>query len=274
VTVPRRSFKDAVVFITGAGGGLGRALALRFAEDGARIAALDRDTGGLDDLRAELQSRGRECLALTCDVTDAEACARAVEGTVRHFGRLDVVVVNAGISHRSGLADTSLEVIRRVMEINFFGAVNCTKAALPHLLTSRGLVVAISSVAGYTPLIARTGYAASKHAMHGFFESLRTEVEPAGVGVMLACPSFVATGIARNAIGGDGLPVRHAQVTVGSPLEPADAAERIAAAAAEGRHIVFVGRTAWQAWWLSRLAPGLYARIMARRLRGELESSR
>ena len=126
-------------------------------------------------------------------------------------------------------------------------------------------MIAISSVAGFTPLIARTGYAASKHAMHGFFDSLRAEVAPRGVGVTLVCPSFVATHIGRNAIGGDGLPVRHAQVTVGRPLHGG-------ARRRPGRHggrtwasLVLLGQTARVAWWLSRLAPRLYARIMARR---------
>ena len=177
--VAKRSFAGAVVMITGAGGGLGRALALRFAAAGARIAALDRDPAGLDATRSELESRGVECLALTCDVTDAVACSGAVAATVARFGSLDVLVANAGISHRSAFAATGLDVIRRVMEVNFFGAVNCTAAALPQLLASRGLVIAVSSVAGFTPLVARTGYSASKHAMHGFFDSLRAEVEAA-----------------------------------------------------------------------------------------------
>jgi len=150
--------------------------------------------------------------------------------------------------------------------------VHCTKAALPHLVAARGLVVAVSSVAGFTPLIARTGYAASKHAMHGFFESLRTELAPQGVDVMMVCPSFVATHIDRNALGGDGLPVRHAQVTIGAPLSPESVAGRIYDGACKGRRQLLIGRTARQAWWLSRLAPALYEKLMARRLRGELES--
>ncbi|HQR24857.1 MAG TPA: SDR family oxidoreductase [Steroidobacteraceae bacterium] len=270
--MPRRSFKGAVVLITGAGGGLGRALALRFASAGARIAAMDKDADGLEGLRGELEASGASCLVLAADVTDAAACAAAVERTLTRFGALDVLVNNAGMSHRSGFARTGLDVIQRVMAVNFFGAVNCTKAALPALLASRGLIIAVSSVAGYTPLIARTGYAASKHALHGFFESLRTEVEPAGVGVLMACPSFIATRIDRNAIGGDGLPVRHRQVTVGTPLTAEAAADRIVAAASRGRRQVFVGRTARLAWWLSRFAPRSYERLMARRLRGELES--
>lgn len=268
----RRSFAGAVVMVTGAGGGLGRALALRFAAAGARIAALDRDPAGLDAARSELEARGVECLALTCDVTDADACARSVAAAVARFGSLDVLVANAGISHRSAFAVTRLDVIRRVMDVNFFGAVNCTAAALPHLLEGRGLVIAVSSVAGFTPLLARTGYAASKHAMHGFFDSLRAELQPRGVGVMLACPSFVATGIGRSAISGDGQPVRHAQVTVGRPLSAERAAGMIVAAAERGRRLVLVGRTSRLAWYLSRVAPGLYAQIMARRMRRELES--
>jgi short-subunit dehydrogenase len=268
----RRSFRGATVLVTGAGGGLGRATAMCFAAAGANIAALDKDTGGLESLREELRSRGSGCLAIACDITDPHACASAVDQVIERFGSLDVLVNNAGMSHRSGFAATDLAVIRRVMEVNFFGAVNCTKAALPHLVASRGLVIAISSVAGYTPLIARTGYAASKHAVHGFFDSLRTELAPRGVGVTVVCPSFVATRIDRNALGGDGTPVRHAQVTVGRPVTAETAAAAVLAGAERGRRLVFVGRTAWMAWWLNRLAPTLYERIMARRLRGELES--
>lgn len=268
----RRSFDGATVMVTGAGGGLGRAIARRFADDGARIVAFDRDAEGVESLRAELESRHRACLAVPGDVTDPAACAGAVGAAVERFGRLDVLVNNAGISHRSGFADTELAVIRRVMDVNFFGSVNCTKAALPHLARSRGLVIAVSSVAGFSPLIARTGYAASKHALHGFFESLRTEVRPQGVDVMLACPSFIATRIDRNALGGDGRPVRHGQVVVGPQQSAAAVAGAIVQGARQGRRLLRIGRTARLAWWVSRLAPGTYESLMARRLRAELES--
>lgn len=271
MTAGQSSFEGRTVLVTGAAGGLGRALALAFAEAGARIVALDRDAAGLEGLRAELESLGRDCLALPCDVTDATACEQAVAAGVARFGRLDVLVNNAGMSHRSGFAHTGLDVIRRVMEVNFFGAVNCTRAALPALVAARGLVIAISSVAGYTPLIARTGYAASKHAMHGFFDSLRSELEPQGVGVMIVCPSFIATRIDVNALGGDGAPVRHAQVTVGEPLAPDDVADTIFEGASRNRRLLLAGRTAKQAWWLSRLAPRLYDRLMSSRMRAELD---
>ena len=268
----RRSFAGKTVLVTGAGGGLGRAIALRFAQAGARIAAVDKYVGGIERLQNEVEGLGGQCLAVPCDITDAGTCARAVAAAVERFGTLDVLVNNAGMSQRSGFAATDLAVIRRVMDVNFYGAVYCTKAALPHLVAARGLIVAISSVAGYTPLIARTGYAASKHAMHGFFESLRTELAPAGVDVMMVCPSFIATQIDRNAIGGDGQPVRHAQVTTGGRLSPEAVAEQVLAGAVRSRRLLLVGRMARQAWWVSRLAPGLYEKLMARRLSGELES--
>jgi NAD(P)-dependent dehydrogenase (short-subunit alcohol dehydrogenase family) len=270
--MPRRSFNGATVLVTGAGGGLGRAIAEQFAAAGAHVVALDKDAAAVANLQATLEARGRACLSLPCDVTNPDACARAVAAAIERFGALDVLVNNAGMSHRSGLAETDLTVIRRVMDVNFFGAVHCTKAALPRLVERRGLVIAISSVAGYTPLIGRTGYAASKHALHGFFESLRTEVAPQGVQVMMVCPSFIATQIDRNALGGDGQPVRHGQVTIGRPLTADIAAQQIVAGAARGRRLLLVGRTAWLAWWVSRFAPAVYERLMARRLRGELES--
>jgi NAD(P)-dependent dehydrogenase (short-subunit alcohol dehydrogenase family) len=270
--VTRRSFGGATVVISGSGGGLGRALALRFARAGARIVGLDRDAAAIAALATELDGAGCETLCLACDVTDEAACRAAVGAAQQRFGRIDAVIANAGLSHRSPFVDTDIAVLRRVMDVNLFGAVNLTQPALPALRQSHGLIVAISSVAGYTPLIARTGYAASKHALHGLFESLRTEVAQDGIDVLLVCPSFIATRIDRNALGAKGGAVSHAQVVVDQPLAAADVADRIFTACERSQRLLLVGRTARAAWWLSRLAPAWYERIMARRLRGEMQS--
>jgi NAD(P)-dependent dehydrogenase (short-subunit alcohol dehydrogenase family) len=268
--VTRRDFGGKVVAITGAAGGLGRALARSFAAAGARIAALDRDAAGAETLAVELRSLGRQAFGLACDVTDAADCERAMAAVIGIWGQIDVLINNAGITHRSAYRRTDPAVTRRVMEVNFFGSVHCTRAALDALCESRGLIIVISSVAGFAPLIARTGYAAAKHALHGFFESLRTELAADGVGVLMVCPSFIDTGIDKNALGGDGRPVRHGQQIVGARAQPETMAADILHAARSGRHLLLPGRMAKLSWWVSRLAPGYYARAMARRLRGEM----
>ena len=266
----RRSFDGATVVVSGAGNGLGRALAFRFARGGASIVALDRDSGAVAAVVDELAQGGFDALACCCDVTDAGACQSAIEATAARFGRIDVLVNNAGISHRSAFAATETAVLRRVVEVNLFGAINLTRPALPALQQARGLIVAISSVAGFTPLIARTGYSASKHALHGFFESLRTELASDGVNVMMVCPSFIATGIEKNALGPGGGAATHAQVVFGRRLQPDDVADRVFRGAERSRRLLLIGRTARTAWWVSRLAPSLYERIMARKLQGEM----
>lgn len=266
----RRSFHDKVVVVTGAAGGLGRSLCLHFVAAGARVAALDRDAAGLQRLAAEMRAQGRSLSVHACDVTDAAACAAALQAVRELLGPVDVLVNNAGIAHRSALAETRLEVIRRVMDVNFFGAVHCTQAALADLRMQRGLVIAVSSVAGFSPLIGRTGYAASKHALHGFFDSLRAEVARDGVDVLLVCPAFIETGIDRAALGGDGQPAAQGRLTTGHQAQPDEVAQAILRAAAQGRQLLRHGFTAHAAWWLSRLWPGFYARLMTRRLQGEI----
>jgi len=269
--VTRRDFAGKVVVITGAAGGLGWALAGAFAAAGARVAALDFDAAGAEVLAGELRTEGRQALALACDVTDATACEGAIAAVLASWGRIDVLINNAGITHRSAWKRTDPAVTRRVMDVNFFGSVHCTRAALDALLASRGLIIVISSVAGFAPLIARTGYAAAKHALHGFFDSLRSELANERVGVLMVCPSFIATGIDRNALGGDGAPVRHAQQIVGVRARAEDVAAQVLRAAQNGKQLLLPGRTAKLAWWVSRLAPRYYARVMVRRLRAEMD---
>ncbi len=265
-----RDFFGKVVVVTGAAGGLGRALCLRFGRAGARIVALDREAPALDALLGDLHEAGIAAIGRACDVTIEDDCLQAMAEAKRAFGAIDVLVNNAGITHRSAFARTETAVIRRVMAVNFFGALHCTHAALEEIVARRGMVVAISSVAGFAPLIARTGYAASKHALHGFFDSLRTEVEPLGVKVMLVCPSFIQTGIEKNALDGQGLPARHPQAIVGVRASPESIADKIFRAASKERRLLLPDSVSRSSWWVSRLAPGLYARLMVARLNQEM----
>jgi len=269
--VSRRDFAGRVVLISGAAGGLGAALCHRFAAAGAHIAAMDLDATRLDALVAALRAGGAGALALPGDVTNRADCAAAVDATAAHFDGLDGLINNAGIAHRSLLRDTDPDVIRRVMDVNFLGAVLLTHAALPHVIARRGVIAAISSVAGYAPLIGRTGYAASKHALHGFFDSLRSEVEDAGVDVTLVCPSFIGTAIGTAALGGSGTAATTPRVTTGAVATPEDIAARIYSAIERRQHLLLPDRTSRLAWWVSRLAPARYARIMKRRVGGEFQ---
>jgi NAD(P)-dependent dehydrogenase (short-subunit alcohol dehydrogenase family) len=263
--MPRRELNGRVVAITGAAGGLGRALVRAFAARGARVAALDLDEAGLARLAAD------GVFPLPCDITRLEACRDAVARVRAHFGALDVLVNNAGISHRSLFEATDPAVIRRVMEVNFFGALNATHAALPVLVERRGAIAVVSSVAGFAPLAARAGYSASKHALHGLFDTLRAELADRGVDVTIACPAFIRTGIERSHLGADGGAAQGPRTVVGEALDPEEVAAQVVDGIERRKPLVLAGRVARLAWWMTRVAPGLYARIMSRRMAGELE---
>lgn len=266
-----KDMRGKVVFITGAAGGLGQAFARRFAAAGAHLALADLDAAAVTALAGELAVAGTRSLSLTLDVTDPAACRTAVQRTVDALGGLDVLINNAGITHRSAFADTEIAVFRRVMEVNYFGSLNCAHAALPALLRRRGQIVVISSVAGFAPLLGRTGYAASKHALHGLFGSLRAELAAGGVSITLVCPGFTSTGIATAALDGDGALTSHPQSTLGRVASPEEVAEAVFAATTRRRPLVVLSSVGRLTWWVSRLFPGLYERLMARSLRRELE---
>lgn len=270
-----RSFAGRCVVITGAAGGLGQALVAVFLQGGARVFALDCNAQALASLREATPADGTEqppaLATLVCDITRPQDCSAAIAQAVALWGGVDVLINNAGIAHRSLFANTDIAVLRKVMEVNFFGAVHMTHAALPQLLARRGVVAALSSVAGYAPLLGRSGYCASKHALHGFFDTLRTEVQERGVQVTLICPSFIATGIGAAALGGSGAAATSPRTTTGGESSPHDIAQRILTALAQGKTQLLPDRTSRLAWWVSRLAPGFYARAMQRRVRAEFE---
>jgi NAD(P)-dependent dehydrogenase (short-subunit alcohol dehydrogenase family) len=269
-----REFAGKTVVITGAAGGLGAAYSRRFARAGARLGLLDFDGARLQLFAAVLAGQGTDCLPVACDVTDEDACRAAIAAVIDHCGGVDVLINNAGITHRSAFVDTHGAVFRKVMAVNFFGALYCTQAALPSLIEHRGLIIAISSIAGIAPLYGRSGYAASKHALHGLFGSLRAEVAASGVEVLIVCPGFTATGISTAALDGDGTVTKHPQSTVGRVATPDSVADAVFQAATRHRRLLVLSTTGKVTRVLSALVPGLYEKLMARSLRRELERPR
>lgn len=196
--------KDKVVIITGGSSGIGKALAFHFGSKGSNILITGRKQADLDQAVSEIASSGIKVIGCQADVTREDDNERMVETAIREFGRIDVLINNAGISMRALFQEVELKVIRQVMDINFYGAVNATRAALTHILETKGSIIGISSIAGYRGLPGRTGYSASKFALNGFLEALRTELLKTGVHVLIACPGFTASNIRKRSLTNDG----------------------------------------------------------------------
>ncbi|MBL8510750.1 MAG: SDR family oxidoreductase, partial [Betaproteobacteria bacterium] len=203
------TLKNNVTLITGASTGIGEELAYQLAQQGAKLVLAARRLPELEKVAQRCLSLGGEALAVACDVTRPEDCKNLIDQTLQKFGRLDTLVVNAGATMWAKFADIAdPTILNHIMQVNYMGAVYCTHYALPHLKTSQGRIVGIASLTGLVGVPTRTGYAASKHAMRGFFDSLRIELKPSGVTVTMIYPGFVATGIRENATGADGKPAK------------------------------------------------------------------
>jgi short-subunit dehydrogenase len=199
-----KRFDDKVVIITGASSGIGKALVFEFAGRGARIVAAARSLENLLLLEKEIRAKGSEILILQTDVSIENDCKRMIEKTIEKFGKIDVLVNNAGISMRAMFDELETAVIRKLMDVNFWGTVYCSKFALPHLLQTKGSLVGVSSIAGYKGLPGRTGYSASKFAMQGLLEVIRIENLKKDLHVLIACPGFTASNIRKTALAADG----------------------------------------------------------------------
>ncbi|HBF89152.1 MAG TPA: short chain dehydrogenase [Bacteroidales bacterium] len=196
--------KGKVVIITGASSGIGLACANEFAKRGAKLVLAARNIEKLEEVRKSIEVYSCEVLIVKTDVSIEEDCKNLIRKTIEKFNGIDILINNAGISMRALFADLDLSVIKQLMDINFWGTVYCTKYALPYLLNSKGSVAGISSIAGYKGLPGRTGYSASKFAMHGFLETLRIENLKTGLHVLIAAPGFTASNIRKTALASDG----------------------------------------------------------------------
>lgn len=199
-----KAFKDKVVIITGAGSGIGLASARLFGMTGANVVMAARSYDKLLSSASSVNEDPEKVLCVKTDVTDEQDCKNLIEETLRKYGKIDILVNNAGVSMRAMFKDTDLSVLKRLMDVNFWGTVYCTKYALPHLLESRGAVVGVISIAGYSGLPARTGYAASKFAVRGFLDTLRIEHLHDGLHTMVFAPGYTESNVRNAALLADG----------------------------------------------------------------------
>ncbi|MFT3829312.1 MAG: SDR family oxidoreductase [Opitutaceae bacterium] len=257
-------FAQRVVWITGGSSGIGEALAVAFAREGAQLVLSSRREEELERVAERCVGAPRP-FVLPLDLTRPQEFASAAAAVQTRFGRLDVLVNNGGVGERAFAQDTLPAVERAVMEVNYFGAIGLTKAVLPILLEQRsGSIVTVSSVMGYLGTPKRAAYAASKHALRGWFDSLRAEIEPQGVHVCLVCPGWVRTNISRNALTAVGAAHARMDRTQERGVAPERVAEATLRAVLRRRDEVFVGGGELWAVRLKRHFPRLWAWVLRR----------
>jgi dehydrogenase/reductase SDR family member 7B len=255
-------FVGKVIWITGASSGIGEALAHAFAGEGARLVLSSRRIEALERVRRALP-RPDDHVVVPLDLSRAETFSAAVADVLARAGRIDVLVNNGGVSQRARVVDATLEVERALMEVNYFGPVALTKAVLPTLRAQRnGHVVVVSSVMGYIGTPNRSTYSAAKHALHGYFDSLRAEVWTDGIHVTIACPGYVKTAVSANALGARG--EKHARMDAKTErgIPPERCAAAIVGAVAHLREEIYVGGKEVFGIYLKRFAPRLLSRIV------------
>ena len=253
------------VIITGASSGIGMELAKQLAAQGASLTLAARNIEKLNELVISCQSIGGKAIAVQTDVSNADQCRHLVENTVQAYGRIDVLINNAGITMWARLDEiTDLSIFEKIIHVNYLGSLYCTYYALPYIKQSRGQIVGISSLTGKAGVPTRTGYAASKHAMVGFFDSLRVELRGTGVSVTMIYPGFVDTGVQARGFGPDGKPLGRNPLHVDKVMTTEECA-RIAlkAITARKREEVMTLRGKL-GQWLKLIAPGLVDRIAAK----------
>lgn len=272
-----KSFRHRVVAITGASTGIGAALAVALAKEGAKVVLGARRLDLLDAVARDCRQTGAvgaDARAVAVDVTKPEECQRFVNAAIESYGRLDVLVNNAGISMWSRFDDvTDLSIFEKLMQVNYLGSVYCTHAALPHLKKSQGLLVAISSLTGKTGVPTRSGYAASKHAMQGFFDSLRIELLGTGVDVSVISPGFVSTDIRSSAFGPDGQALGESPREEGkSNMTVEECAQLTLEAMRDRRRELVMTRQAQVGMWVKMVAPSVVDRIALRAVKEKQKS--
>ena len=261
-------FQDKVIIVTGASEGIGRALCLALALQKPKLVLAARNENRLNELKAEIESKGAQALVVPTDVSREDSCRKLIEKTIDHWDRLDVLVNNAGRTMWTTLEQiTDTSIIEQIMRINYLGAAYCTYSALPYLKQSKGRIAAVSSMAGLTGVPTRTAYCASKHAMFGFFDALRVELMDSGVTVTMIAPDFVLSEIHRRAFAGDGSPLGESPVQEEKIMTAEECAAGIVEALENRKRMLIMSGRGKVGRWIKLIAPGLIDRMAQKAIR-------
>jgi len=264
--------KNKVVVITGATSGIGQACALIFGKAEAKIWITGRSRVKLDETLVFLQKEGIVCGGGVCDAAIAEQNQQMADEVIKHFGKIDVLINNAGISMRALFRDLDLKVFHRVMDINFWGTVYATKFCMDEIIKNKGAIIGVSSINGFRGTPARTAYTASKFAMNGFFESLRTEVMKLGVHVMVVCPGFTASNIRNNALLADGTCQSESPREEDKMMTAEEVAEAMLTALRRNKRDLVLTSQGKMAAFLNKWMPGIMDKIVYNHMAKEKDS--
>jgi short-subunit dehydrogenase len=248
-------FRNKIVVVTGGTDGIGKALVDELLARGAKVSTCGRNHDKLYRLQSEHPSA--DMYTMVADVSNENDCRRFIEMTIKTFGGIDILINNAGISMRSLLKDASTEVIRKVMEINFFGSVYCTRYAVESLVKRKGTIVGVSSIAGYRGLPGRSGYSASKFALQGWLEAIRTELMEDGVHVMWVCPGFTTSNIRNAALTKDGEAQGESPMDESKMMSADECARHILQAIRKKKRTLIMTFTGKRTVFLNKFFPGL-----------------
>jgi short-subunit dehydrogenase len=264
--------KNKVIIITGGSSGIGKACAQAFGAAGGKIVITGRNAQTLQEVFRQLSAQGIETLPIVADVSIEQDCMRMIEETLKKFGRIDILINNAGISMRALFIDLDLTVFKKVMDTNFYGTVYATKYCLPHILQSKGSIIGISSINGYRGTPARTAYTASKFAMQGFLESLRTEVMKKGVHVLVVCPGFTTSNIRNAALLADGRPQGESPREEDKMMSAEEVASHILKATRQRKRDIVLTTQGKLAVFLNKWIPGIMDTIVYNQMAKEKDS--
>ncbi len=254
------NFNNKVVVITGGSEGIGKALVQAFLAEGAKVATCGRNYDKLYQLQSNYA--GKPLMIHTADVSKEIDCKKFIENVINTFGTIDILINNAGVSMRSMFVDVEFDTLRRLMDVNFWGTVHSTKFALPYILKNKGTVLAVSSIAGYRGLPGRVGYSASKYAVNGFMEGLRTELLDSGVNVMWVCPGFTASNIRNVALDKQGKPQGESPLDEKKLMTAEECAAHIIKAIMRRKRTLVLTLNGKETVFLNKFFPSLTDRIV------------